>query len=277
MAWNAKWCPEPGAWGLSVTPLTLPMLTWGFGDRRILLLHGLGASAAGWWRVGSDLAELGWEVTAPDFRGHGDGPAAESYSIREHATDVLALGDQWDAVLGHSMGGAVAVLAASRTSGWTQRLILQDPALVVPEPREAMIEWLVDDYRRPLTPEQMALDNPHWHPRDCEIKAAALRRTGPDLIRATIEDSSPWNVIDETAGLAVPTTIIGSDPTCGGIMARTIAGWLTDTNPLLTCVFLSGAEHSVHRDDRLYPDYFRIVREALEGSPTLQGGEEDRA
>jgi len=259
-----------------LTPLTLPTLTWGSGDRRMLLLHGLGASAAGWWRVGSDLAALGWEVTAPDLRGHGGGPTADGYSIREHATDVLALGDPWDAVLGHSMGGSIAVLAAARTTGWTQRLILQDPALVVPEPREAMIEWLVDDYRRPLTPEQLALDNPHWHQRDCEVKAAALRSAGPDLVTATIEDSWPWNLVDDTAALTVPTTIIGSDPACGGIMAQTIAWWLVDTNPLVTYVFLPGAEHSVHRDDQLYPEYFRIVREALDGTPTLRGGEEER-
>ncbi|MEX2323308.1 MAG: alpha/beta hydrolase [Acidimicrobiia bacterium] len=259
-----------------MTPLTLPTLTWGSGHRRILLLHGLGANAAGWWRVGSDLADLGWEVTAPDLRGHGDGPTADDYSIGEHATDVLTLGSRWDAVLGHSMGGSIAVLAASKTTGWTQRMVLQDPALVVPELREAEIDWLLDDYRRPLTPEQMAHDNPHWHPRDCETKAAALRRAGPDLITATIEDSSPWNVVDETAALTVPTTIIGSDPACGGIMARTIADWLVDTNPLLTYVFLPGAEHSVHRDHRLYPEYSRIVREALDGTPTLRGGEEER-
>jgi pimeloyl-ACP methyl ester carboxylesterase len=259
-----------------VTPLTLPTLTWGSGDRRILLLHGLVASAAGWWRVGADLATLGWAVTAPDLRGHGDGPVAEGHSIREHATDVLALGGGWDAVLGHSMGGAIAVLAASETTGWTRRLVLQDPALVVPELEKAEIDWLLDDYRRPLTPEQMALDNPHWLPMDCETRAAALRRAGPDLIKATIEDSAPWNVIDEVAGLAVPTTIIGSDPANGGIMARTIAAWLDETNPFVDCVFLPGAEHSVHRDDRLYPEYFRIVREALDGMPTLRGGEEEQ-
>ncbi|HUG75116.1 MAG TPA: alpha/beta fold hydrolase [Acidimicrobiia bacterium] len=260
-----------------MTPPTLPTLTWGSGDRRMLLLHGISASAAGWWRLGADLADLGWEVTAPDLRGHGDAPKAKNYSIREHATDVLALGSRWDAVLGHSMGGAIAVLAASKAPGWTKRLVLQDPALVAREPVEATIDWLLDPYRRPLTSGQMALDHPHWHPSDCETRATALRRAGPDLITSTIKDSSPWNVIEETAALTVPTTIIGSDPACGGIMARTIAGWLADTNPLLNYVLLPGAEHSVHRDDRLYPEYFRIVREALDGMPTLRGGEEERA
>jgi pimeloyl-ACP methyl ester carboxylesterase len=265
----------PDAWRLEMTPLTLPTLTWGSGDRRILLLHGLVASAAGWWRVGADLAARGWEVTAPDLRGHGDGPPAEGNSIREHAIDVLALGSGWDAVLGHSMGGAIAVLVAAETPGWTQMLILQDPALVVPELGKAEIDWLLDDYRRPLTAEQMALDNPHWLPTDCETRAAALRRAGPDLITATIEESAPWNVIDEVAALTVPTTIIGSDPANGGITARTITDWLSETNPYVRCVFLRGAEHSVHRDDRLYPEYFRIVREALDGMPTLRGGEEE--
>lgn len=272
---GAAWRPLPGAWCLAMTPLPLPTLTWGSGDRRILLLHGLGASAAGWWRLGPDLARLGWEVTAPDLRGHGDGPAADDYSIESHAADVLAMGEGWDAVLGHSMGGSIAVLAAAAHSTWTRRLVLQDPALVVPEPPEAMIEWLVDDYRRPLTPEQLAADNPHWHPHDCATKAVALQRAGPELVTATVEHSWPWNVVAEAAALSVPTTVIGSDPAHGGIMAQTIAGWLADTNPLVRCVFLAGAEHSVHRDDRLYPEYFGLVREALDGAPTLPADEED--
>lgn len=45
----------------------------------ILLLHGVGSSATTWWRAQEDLAELGWQVTAPDLLGHGGraaGPAS---------------------------------------------------------------------------------------------------------------------------------------------------------------------------------------------------------
>jgi pimeloyl-ACP methyl ester carboxylesterase len=90
----------------------------GEGSRLLILLHGLGASREVWRPM---LAANRWHGRwiAPDLRGHGASAHASSYALAEHATDVAALVDGADdiTVLGHSMGGAVALALASGKYG----------------------------------------------------------------------------------------------------------------------------------------------------------------
>ena len=198
--------------------MSLPLATksWGAGGRRLLLLHGISSNADGWWRVAPRLVEAGFEVVAPDLRGHGGSARADSYLLTEHAEDVLALGGGWEVAVGHSMGGAVAALASSLDPGWAKGLVLYDPALALPEPRDDELEWLLEPYRRPATAEAMVEANPSWHPEDCRIKAEAVAVSDADMVRATVEGNRPWNVVEETAALQVPAVILGSDPAAGG-------------------------------------------------------------
>lgn len=88
----------------------------GTGPRTLLLLHGMGATGAMW----SDLVGLlgeEWTWLAPDLPGHGHSPPAAPYRYDTLAAAVAPLvEDAADVtVLGHSLGGAVAlVLAAGR-------------------------------------------------------------------------------------------------------------------------------------------------------------------
>ncbi len=89
----------------------------GEGGPLLVLLHGLGATRQVWLPV---LAGGHWKGRwiAPDLRGHGTSPHAASYAIGQHAADVAELIDDVRdeiVVLGHSMGGAVALALAS---GW---------------------------------------------------------------------------------------------------------------------------------------------------------------
>lgn len=250
--------------------MRLATLTFGAGDRNLLLLHGITSNAAGWWRVGEDLAADGWRVVAPDLRGHGDTGPAPSYLFAEHADDVLALGDHWDAVLGHSMGAAVAVLAATADPEWTDGLILQDPAIAMPSDVDEVIGWLLDDYRRPITPERLAVESPRWERRDAAAKAAALLAAPPEMVEATIRANWPWMLLGETAALAVPTVIIGSDPATGGLLPMTIGRWLAEANPLIFYETIPGSSHSAHRDSDAYETYRTTLTEALALLPTLR-------
>ena len=243
-------------------PLPLHTLTWGHGPRRILLLHGVSSSAAGWWRLAADLAGAGWEVIAPDLRGHGRSPRADGYSIPAYATDVLALGEGWDAALGHSPGGALVVEAHRRAPGWADRLILQDPALLLPA-RAAILEALLEPFDRPLTAAAVAAANPGWDPEDARIKAEALAETGPDVVRATVADNDPWNLLAAAEGIAAPTLLLGSDPARDGIVPVTLGEWLAATNPRVTYRVLEGAGHSAHREPATYDRYLAEVTAAL--------------
>jgi alpha-beta hydrolase superfamily lysophospholipase len=54
------------------TTVHLNTYRWGVGnDRKALLVHGLAGSGATWWQIAQGLAASGFEVTAPDLRGHG--------------------------------------------------------------------------------------------------------------------------------------------------------------------------------------------------------------
>jgi pimeloyl-ACP methyl ester carboxylesterase len=249
--------------------LDLDVLTWGAGHRRILLLHGLSSSAAGWWRLAADLAERGWAVTAPDLRGHGGSPAGDDYRFDSYATDIAALGTGWDAVLGHSLGAAVAVTAATADPDWSAGLVLQDPALMVVEAgRDEIAGWLLDAYEPPVTAGRVAEQNPRWHPEDCRIKADALQSSGPEMVLGTLSDNDPWNLLAEAAVPPAATVVLGSDPAEGGILAITVGEWLAD-RPGVDYHMLAGAGHSAHRYDDLYDTYLAAVLGALEALPSL--------
>ena len=251
------------------SPVPLHAIRWGEGGtRRILLLHGITANATGWWRVGPDLAERGWAVTAVDLRGHGASPGAASYLFADQAADVLALGPGWDAVLGHSMGGTIAVLAAAQQPDWAAGLVLQDPALMLPEPMSEVLEWLLEEYDLGPSEERIAEANPQWHPRDVAAKVEALRASSPEIVRETVESNWNWMVLDEASALEVPTVIIGSDPAAGGIVPVAFGEWLA-ASPWIEYSMMPGSSHSTHRDDSHYDTYLSTLVDALDRLPTL--------
>jgi pimeloyl-ACP methyl ester carboxylesterase len=99
--------------------MTLQSDRGGSGERLLVLLHGLGATRHVWQKM---LASDRWKGRwiAPDLRGHGASARALNYGLGLHASDVadlvLTSGAFRDVVVvGHSMGGVVALALAS---GW---------------------------------------------------------------------------------------------------------------------------------------------------------------
>lgn len=91
----------------------------GSGDRLLVLLHGLGANRDVWRAM---LADDRWDGSflALDLRGHGESAHAPSYALDDHAADVAeSVGTGWREIvlLGHSMGGAVALALAGGSFG----------------------------------------------------------------------------------------------------------------------------------------------------------------
>ncbi len=81
----------------------------------LLLLHGLGATGRVWDGLLDQLA--GWRWLVPDLPGHGESAPLGRYSIGSLAAAVAGEMDRDRpvAVLGHSLGGALALALAS---GW---------------------------------------------------------------------------------------------------------------------------------------------------------------
>lgn len=83
-----------------------------------LLLHGVLNDDSVWFAAGHALAAHGWNVLAPDLRGHGVSAGTPLASIEEAADWALALldaaGVRQAAFVGHSMGSLIALQAASQ-------------------------------------------------------------------------------------------------------------------------------------------------------------------
>lgn len=245
-------------------PLTLPRLVWGDGPRRALLVHGLGSSGALMWRIGTALADAGWQATAVDLRGHGDAPRALDYSVAAYGADVAAVrpedGGEWDAVIGHSLGGASSVVAATSASGWAGRLVLIDPAIHVAGRDEGIIRRSQKRAFASPDVETVRAEHPEWHPQDVELKVDAVVRASRWAVEQTSVQNDPWDVREHAARLGIPTHIVGADPEVYSLFTGDLARSVLE-NPHVTMSIVSGAGHSPHRDRP--EETIRQIMEAL--------------
>jgi pimeloyl-ACP methyl ester carboxylesterase len=99
----------------------------------ILLLHGLFGAGRNWGGIQKRLAQR-HRVLAPDLRNHGESEHAARMDYAAMAEDVAEViarrGLAPVAVLGHSMGGKVAMALALRHAGVVSRLVVADIAPV---------------------------------------------------------------------------------------------------------------------------------------------------
>ncbi len=212
--------------------------------RRALLIHGLSSSGATWWRVVEALEAEGWDVTAPDLRGHGTADRAGSYAIADYVSDLPS--GPWELVIGHSLGGAIAAVAAT-SPGFAERVVLLDPVLEVPEKHwQAVLDDQLSELE--LTPETVATERAHWHPRDRELKVQAVRHADRTMVERTFSDNPGWNVIAAAKAVPVPTLILGADHAVYSMLAAETADAVVAANPNVTYRVIEGAGHSPHRD-----------------------------
>ncbi|MGW1770956.1 alpha/beta fold hydrolase [Streptomyces sp. NPDC002104] len=148
----------------------------------VLLLPALGATAADWALVRDELARER-RVFALDLRGHGASEWSAAYSLPLMRDDVLAfldaLGLDRVDLVGHSMGGVVAYLAAAAQPHRFGRIVLEDaPAPLPREPvaperpeGELAFDWAMVLAVRP----QLDRPDPAW-------LAGLARITSPTLV-----------------------------------------------------------------------------------------------
>lgn len=96
---------------------TLFAETIGTGEPTLVLLHGQSANGAAWKPLLRHLAFWPGRIVVPDLRGHGRSPHTRHYAMGHHAADIANLFEPGTTLhlVGHSMGGAVALTLAS---GW---------------------------------------------------------------------------------------------------------------------------------------------------------------
>lgn len=172
----------------------------GNGEISLVFLHYWGGTHRTWNRVTEKLAGSFHTVTY-DMRGWGRSDSAESgYSLTELANEAASLIHELRltkyVLVGHSMGGKVAQLLASRHPAGLAGLVLVAPAAPTPTrfPEEARQQQI------------HAYDN-----RDTVLKTIAFlsaRTPAPEIVEQIVEDSLSGT---NEAKLAWPTSAILED------------------------------------------------------------------
>jgi len=185
--------------------LRLAAIVYGAGaGPPVAILHGLFGAGRNWATIAGRLAARR-RVVALDLRNHGNSPWAETMSYEEMADDVCAtlqaLGIGRFALIGHSMGGKAAMMAALGHGAAVARLVVVDIAPAAYPPRHldyaramraldlaairrrgeadaALAAAVPDPAERAFLLQNLALDggNARWR-----LNLAAIERALPDL------------------------------------------------------------------------------------------------
>ncbi|MFJ8917522.1 alpha/beta fold hydrolase [Amycolatopsis sp. NPDC102389] len=171
----------------------------------------------------------GRRVLAVDLPGHGDSAPAEEYSLEAMGDGVAELlGDEADLV-GHSMGGRVAVLLAQRLPGRVRRLVVEDTP---PPPLEAL---------EPLAPAQ----------EPSEPLSFDWRLIDPIMTELRTPDPVWW---ERLAAITAPTLLVGGGPSSH--VTRESLERMCGLIPDCRLVTIEDAGHRVHGTR---PDEFAAV------------------
>ena len=237
----------------------------------LVLMHGLGTTREVWHRVRDPLATER-RVIASDLPGFGDsppaGPGFDLDAVADRVAESLGerAGEPFDLV-GHSLGGGLAVLVASRHPQMVRTLVLVAPAGFAPRPRllgaalGAGAGTLLRARRvvgRPLTGSPLArrvllfgpvADGARLPPEDAEFLLSASAKAR--RLREALEAIVSRDLGDELAELSVPVGAIWGRR--DRIVPVAASARLAERRPQAPVELVEGAGHVIQLED---PDAF---------------------
>jgi pimeloyl-ACP methyl ester carboxylesterase len=186
-------------------------------------------------------------VTALDLRGCGrsDRPA-DGYGVRDLTDDVAAfchaVSIERPAVVGHSLGGMIAVELAARYPSLPRALVLVDPGPIDPTPETVrFFDAAADQLAGPEGEEVRRLWVEDMGARDVELARwiADLMSAVPlPTATAVIRNITAWDGVGALALCTIPTLLLRSE-----LDAQTDALRLLAIKPDLTVGITVGAGH----------------------------------
>lgn len=99
------------------------------GGEPVVLIHAFASQSGSWASTAEALAQRGFRVIAPDLRGHGRSDWTPTYALVDFEDDLSALLDALGLgainLIGHSLGGHLALKLATRQPERIRRLVIE--------------------------------------------------------------------------------------------------------------------------------------------------------
>ncbi|HEY9114182.1 MAG TPA: alpha/beta fold hydrolase [Bacteroidales bacterium] len=109
------------------------------GQQPLIILHGIFGASDNWFSFGRRIAQEGFEVFIPDQRNHGQSPHNDIFNYLALTDDLFDFIDDNQIhnpiIIGHSMGGKVAMRFALENPQLVKRLVIVDISLKAYGPR----------------------------------------------------------------------------------------------------------------------------------------------
>ncbi len=177
---------------VSVNTTALQVSERGEGDPALVFLHYFGGSGRSWDGV-IDLLGGDYRCIAPDLRGFGQSAApSDGYTLDDYAKDiaglVVALGVRRYVLVGHSMGGKVALALAALQPPGLSAVVLIAPSPPTPEP-------IADEQRARLLASRGSREAAERTAAELTVRAllaASLDRFVEDQLRSSPRAWSAW-------------------------------------------------------------------------------------
>lgn len=161
-----------------------------------------------------------------DLRGHGESDAPEQdYTIESYADDVAWMCDQVGltaaVVVGHSMGGAVALALAAARPDLARALVMLDPAILFPPESVALIGQLAATFGGPggMDVLRQFEDGQFFRPAsDPALKQRVLDaavKTPQHVVASAFSNITAFDAEAALRALTVPVLNVDADPVIG--------------------------------------------------------------
>ena len=186
----------------------------------LLIIHGFLGMSDNWKSLASQYASEGFEVHVLDLRNHGKSFHSEDFSYDIMAQDVLEYCQHHNlnqvSIIGHSMGGKVAMLFATKYPDRLEKLVVADigPKYYAPHHQDILAGLNAIDFSlkpsRTDVEEQLFPFIPDFGTRQFLMKNLYWKETGQLAFRFNLE---VFNKKIEVIGTALPENSIFNKPT----------------------------------------------------------------
>lgn len=238
----------------------------------LVMLHGI----TGCWQSFLSVMPLlafRYHLYAVDLRGHGrSGRIPGGYQIESYADDTIAfMSNQVAApavLLGHSLGGLVAIQVAASAGDSVRALVLEDPPLfshrgerMRPQPYNLFTAWrnlAQTDYALETWAPEISRLDPAKDAAAVRAKVKTLGRVDPDVLTSMLDGRATdhYDVEALLQQINCPVLLLRGEPSLGSVIdpadAERAAALVKDC----TVVAVPGVGHAIHE---LMPEVFRRV------------------